>query len=411
MALGPEETQAVKEMFQCGAVGPDEDVGFLYVLADAVSYAVQYTSKVPGSSGYNLLPILCDGYMLNETRGDPVERFAGFVDLLLGRLGDDCVSFSTLAQTLNDTRTLPEMNQRQWYWQSCLQFGFFQVAPDPTKPGQPEPIRSTRIDLAYHLGLCKAVFGQDMTPATAATNRRYGGVNPVASRVYYTSGSLDPWKALSRTENATCCSSLVSRTINGTAHCADLYPENDADPSDLTATRRAIRAQVAAWIAPAEQNIDCPDVGSGSVQSCDGQCVDTDSDVFYCGGCSPSTPVTGKNASDYFCRAGELLPVDMTVNNSVWGSRELFITGVALSVVGFIALCFGLHALRKRMAKTALVDGEPVAYRSGASDAHGSYSAPIASPSATVPSARQPLNNGEHGWSSDAAQPLHANQY
>jgi hypothetical protein len=119
----PATEQSVKDLFGCGAIPQHDDVGFLYVLADAVSYAVQYTSSMPNSPNFHLLPLLCDRWMTNTSTGlDPTHSLASFFADLMKRTGEDCYSFSTLPQILNDTTVAPELNQRQWYWQSSVFF-------------------------------------------------------------------------------------------------------------------------------------------------------------------------------------------------------------------------------------------------------------------------------------------------
>ena len=281
--------------------------------------------------------------------------------MLLGRLNETCTSFSTTLAALNDTSISPELAQRQWYWQSCLQWGFFQVAPNASLPGQPAPLRSARIDLAYHLDLCRQAFsGWDMRPATEATNARYGGLDVVGSRVYFASGSLDPWKALSLTTDRSCCASLVTRTINGTSHCGDLYGASPADPPDLTAARIDIRAHVARWVSPANTDLECPlffescpaDSGATADQG-DTMCTDTQNDVMHCGSCSPAVPVDSRNASSFYCRGGQLYPLSSGVTPAagedvgLLGARQILVLGLVFLSLGFVSLAMGMHALRK----------------------------------------------------------------
>lgn len=249
---GVERAAEVRAMYSCENTDAEDHVGFLYILADAVSYAIQYTNSNPASANYQLKELLCDRWMLNTTSAaDPLQRFAGFFkDLVHGRMGDTCEDFTTTLKVLQDTSTEPHMNQRQWYWQSCLQWGFFQIAPDPTIEGQPEPVRSTRIDLKYHYDLCRKAFGGwDVQPAIEQTNARYGGLDVVGSRVLFTNGNIDPWTALGLVEDRECCPSIVPILINGTAHCADLSaPDGKNDPKGLTAARETIRKSLRQWL-------------------------------------------------------------------------------------------------------------------------------------------------------------------
>jgi hypothetical protein len=193
LSLSPEASKAVKSLFGCGEIPQSDDVGFLYVLADAMSYAVQYGNSNPRSSGYHLRELLCDRWMLNQTSApDPVTRFAGFTGDLFKRLNNTCYDFTTILPVLNSTEVAPNLNSRQWYWQSCLQVGFFQVAPNSSLPGEPVSLRSPRIDVQYHLDLCRQVFGWPMVPEIDRVNGRYGGTDVVAENIYFSNGRSAP---------------------------------------------------------------------------------------------------------------------------------------------------------------------------------------------------------------------------
>ncbi|PIO64782.1 hypothetical protein TELCIR_13575 [Teladorsagia circumcincta] len=62
-----------------------------------------------------------------------------------------------------------------------------------------------------------------------------------------THGSLDPWHAL---RNDTCDSSNNCFLIQGTAHCADMYPAREQDPQALVDTRKNIEKILEKWLAP-----------------------------------------------------------------------------------------------------------------------------------------------------------------
>jgi len=103
---------------------------------------------------------------------------------------------------LKNTTVKFEWADRQWWWQTCSQLAYWQVAPEK------DSVRSTIIDLDYFRSLCSNVFGEGTWPDTAAFNDAYGGNKTAATRVLFTNGSQDPWKwasvqsALSATEPA-----------------------------------------------------------------------------------------------------------------------------------------------------------------------------------------------------------------
>ena len=54
---------------------------------------------------------------------------------------------------------------RQWWWQTCTEFGYFQPAPAVNS------VRSTRLTLDYFRQHCADLFGAGVWPDTEATNR------------------------------------------------------------------------------------------------------------------------------------------------------------------------------------------------------------------------------------------------
>ena len=60
-------------------------------------------------------------------------------------------------------------------------------------------------------------------------------------------GSIDPWHAMGITSSSS--KSAPALYIEGTAHCANMYPEAPDDPVQLKTARRRIGQLVHQWIA------------------------------------------------------------------------------------------------------------------------------------------------------------------
>jgi len=236
-ALLATQPEKIKGRFGCQAV--TDEVGFLYVLADAVAYAIQYTSERAGPR-YHLREMLC-GHM---SVADPVEGYIAFFNELMGLLKTTCPDFTTTDDTLADVTVGEELAQRQWYYQSCMEFGYFQTAP------RVKPLRSSKIDLGFHIELCKRAFGPSMLgPDVDQTNAYYGGNHTKSSKIYFPNGSVDPWHVLSVQSPLSCCPTIIPLIINGTSHCADLYEATSADPASLVAARADIARKISDWLA------------------------------------------------------------------------------------------------------------------------------------------------------------------
>lgn len=72
----------------------------------------------------------------------------------------------------------------------------------------------------------------------------YGGRNV---NIVFPNGSINPWHAFSVVEDVG--PTVKAVYIDGTAHCANMYPPRDSDPPQLTAARVEVTALIGKWVA------------------------------------------------------------------------------------------------------------------------------------------------------------------
>ncbi len=178
---------------------------------------------------------------------------------------------------------------RQWVYQTCTEFGFYQSTDSPNQPfsGFPLPwvcsrvifvswglfvcslqmhegfsfsfafIKTNNFDLfsfSYHLQQCADIYNlsTSLDDAIQQTNEEYGGYDIRTTRIVFPNGSIDPWHALGVTRDITsdllavfikglshlhlhlflcCAESHWLWSLSGTAHCANMYPGPSARPS------------------------------------------------------------------------------------------------------------------------------------------------------------------------------------
>ena len=141
---------------------------------------------------------------------------------------------------------------RSWFWQTCAEFGFYQTCEDATCPFLAPGFE---MDADFFAETCRAVFG-GMDPATvvrpsaAMSNERYGGWAPGTTRVLYPSGSVDPWRANSLTEDREFSHEWApTMTVRGASHHAWTHPSAPTDQPSVVAARVAIARVVDRWTA------------------------------------------------------------------------------------------------------------------------------------------------------------------
>lgn len=116
----------------------------------------------------------------------------------------------------------------RWF-QKCSELAYFQTAPAENS------LRSTNVNLTWHLSHCEKVFGQKLFPRVFETNSYYGGANIKATNVYFANSSQDPWKAASVVNSTDTNEPSQLIICEDCGHCSDLRGCPSL-PSDLNLT-------------------------------------------------------------------------------------------------------------------------------------------------------------------------------
>jgi hypothetical protein len=219
-----------------------DDVAFLYVLADIVAYTVQYDNP-----GMGLRERLCSNSSSSSSNNNSIERLSKFTRYFFERLHLTPAEMDMTAYYHLSTN--PSENMRQWLWQSCTEFGYWQTAPPL---GQPS-LRSRLIDERWHLEkICQGLFGfpAGYTVPIEKTNQMYGSLAIVdaVDRIFFTNGQRDPWKVLSVSVDSSRTATPV-HMIASVGHCADLRtPNSAADPRELRQVRSLLNSTIGRWL-------------------------------------------------------------------------------------------------------------------------------------------------------------------
>ncbi|KAJ8951294.1 hypothetical protein NQ318_008198 [Aromia moschata] len=191
---------------------------------------------------------LCD-IMTNQTIGPQVRRLAAVNDLLLNAYDQECLDYkyNTMIDAMRNVSWDSEVSEggRQWTYQTCTEFGFFQ-----TSTYKPQ-IFGDRFPIDFFVQQCTDIFGAryNMTflnKAIERTNTLYGALNIEVSNVVFVQGSVDPWHALGITK--TINQGAPAIYIKGTAHCANMYPRSAKDLPQLKAARVEIQQLIGSWL-------------------------------------------------------------------------------------------------------------------------------------------------------------------
>ncbi|XP_029475256.1 thymus-specific serine protease-like isoform X2 [Rhinatrema bivittatum] len=244
-------SQLEKDFCSCQALQGSEDYGeFASNLADIFMGTVQYNGEMPGRD----IRAVCD-IMTNASLGSSYSRLMAINQQYMQSMSQTCVQNSyqkSLDALRNSTLSMVGVGERQWIFQTCTEFGYYQTCEGGSCPF------SRLITLHSELDLCLQLFGisaESVQEAVLFTNEYYGADRPKASRVLFVNGDIDPWHALSVLHNQS--HSELAIYINGTAHCANMVSSKPLDPPALRQAREEIAQHIGEWLEAAKrQHLD-----------------------------------------------------------------------------------------------------------------------------------------------------------
>ncbi|XP_043926183.1 putative serine protease K12H4.7 [Protopterus annectens] len=242
-----------KDFNLCEVLDIDSDMdsgAFLEALAGNFMNVVQYNEDnraFEGVLGTNItIKVLCD--LMAASKNSPYSGYIAVSNLMLATFGLKCLDASYkkfLEDMTNVSWDGPAAGgERQWIYQTCTEFGFYQSTDSPNQP-------FTGFPLKYHLQQCLDVYGAEfdcitVTNAVQQTNENYGGYSIKSSRIVFPNGNIDPWHFLGITKQIS--EELPAVLIKGVAHCANMYPARPEDLPQLVSAREYIGQLLQKWL-------------------------------------------------------------------------------------------------------------------------------------------------------------------
>ncbi|KAH3770490.1 hypothetical protein DPMN_171777, partial [Dreissena polymorpha] len=239
----------LQEDFQsCNKISMQEDtVQFVSNLAGNIMGVVQYNNEIPGQNISHVCEVM-------TSTSNPYTNLVALNKEYMAMSNETCVDNSYMNYTAMMSNTTVDRaamgaGERQWTYQTCSQFGYYQTCDANT-----DCPFSKQMSLAYSdLQICQKIFKinpADVDVDVQFTNDYYGGNRTQQSKIVFVNGSIDPWHWLSILTNQTALHQYAV-FIPGTAHCADLGTARDSDPAALSAARQEIAGLVAQFLEDA----------------------------------------------------------------------------------------------------------------------------------------------------------------
>jgi len=218
----------------CAPIAQEDIPNFMQSLAGNFMGIVQYNLEAPGAN----ISTLCD-IMTNSSNDAMTNYMAIWNAFAQGECVD--VSYADMIEELKNESIFTGVGGRQWFYQTCVEFGYYQ-----TSDGQNQPFGNL-FNVSTQTQQCQDVFGFDFLPDVNWTITEFGGQDPDGSDTLWVNGSIDPWHALGVLV-APPGADFNTLLINGTAHCGDMIPPFPGSPATLAAAQQVIQQQLKTWI-------------------------------------------------------------------------------------------------------------------------------------------------------------------
>lgn len=230
----PKKLKALKVKF--GASKIKNNVDFQYLMADIAAIAVQYGMK----------KTFCQSL---ENSQDPITGYANFAKMIYKKWNISPADLTAQGATsIKKEDYLNGFGMRQWLYQSCTEYGYWQNASSNPQTRA----RSQHINLKYHQNICKRLFNIDKPAPIEQMNHRYYFPlqDSSTSNIFFTNGSTDPWMKLSlaKENHNTSNLNLNYTTIKGAAHCDDLHPTQKGESDALRYVRFQTTQLINQWL-------------------------------------------------------------------------------------------------------------------------------------------------------------------
>jgi len=224
-----------------------DNTDFVSAMTDAPSYLVQY-GDLDGIQAK-----LCD-LPAAQNVTEIVEALGKFQQFWMTKMDINATSYNGddgNSINLGDN----EKGSRQWFWQTCTEYGYWQTAPPAPLPRH----RSRYINIKYYEDSCHQTFAPSPSgfhvPLHANVHKidaKYHSEHIKVARVVFVNGELDPWRRLSvSAPDAPPRSSMPLQgvfVVQDGHHCTDLSGNSREDGKSVKEVRKGVEAYIMRWL-------------------------------------------------------------------------------------------------------------------------------------------------------------------
>ena len=224
------------DLFKAFGLAADQKVNsfdFMFFIADVFTMYVQYGSRTQ----------LCDKLLADDYKSDPIKAVAKLAS-------DRGVHFADYdAEELSKTKIDVNSPMRQWTYQYCSMFGWFQVPARNITPA-----RSSTLNEDNWLDYCRRIYSADMpAPHVSYAVEHLGNKKMTGGHnVLYFNAREDPWQAagileLTEEQKARNMEAMYIDCVD-CGHCTDLHAASKDDPKIKVELREKAYSTIKAWL-------------------------------------------------------------------------------------------------------------------------------------------------------------------
>lgn len=235
-----ETSRIEKEFNLCTKIDLKEqlDIWSLFdTFGNSLAGVVQY--HWPGS-----IEGVCE-YINDPAQSDGMAGLASYIRYIMGGY---CLGFKyeDTIRFYQDTQWGdPGAIWRQWFYQTCVDFGYYQSSGSPNQPfGSSFPVE-------LYTQMCADAYDKSLTKERIEenirwTNWKYNELTPQVTNVFFTQGDVDPWHPIGINEDLS--ESAPAFVIPDHSHCSDLYSASGRDTPEMTYAKQTIWNLVDKWL-------------------------------------------------------------------------------------------------------------------------------------------------------------------
>lgn len=240
--------QVITDLMICEPTLPltEMDVAFIFA-----QYSWSFSGYVQYAQPNVTLEAVCEDIL--SLTGNAYQQM---VTWMRNQVGNTSICLSRYEDSLDwYNYTVPSENMlRQWTYQTCTEYGFFQTGNSDLQPF------TNNLLVEFYYRMCEDIFEFGYVNNTLAEgvdriNRIFGSVDPVLTRVISTHGTIDPWHRLGVLKDIN--EDAPTILIPGASHCQDLSSANPVtDFPEMYEAKMFVRRTIANWLGQSLEDDD-----------------------------------------------------------------------------------------------------------------------------------------------------------